>query len=476
MIAERFARGIGAASWDGGPLPSPGVPGSLSGTPSTLGPQGLDLVPSRGEAVWATFRLIYLTNPWVHACVNAIATTIARMPICVLDIDPTNGDRVEVRYDWPITPGRLTGPQTLARQLDRPANGISRHARTRATMIDRLVLGNALWEMVGDGGMPGDLRRIPWRAVRNVPQGEDALALFYEVDRDLSLLGLGSPSTRKIAPIDVVHFGRGTDSELPVGVSPLASCRNTLRLHDAVMRSLIGWFTNSMKPSGHISVDKLTREKAKEIREMVLAAYASPENAGKVLVTSGTWNSTQGAPENSEVVQLLAESRDEVCAAYGVSTLVLGLLTGSRSAGNATTTIRNQYIRDTVGSWGSDFEGDIEAQLLPAVPSWSNLKVRCDMSAQLRPDLEAFGPVIKELVDTASVDDRREMLGLKPFREAWSRVPWSQPGAMPLDVAYTQPAAPARAGAEATDRAAEEDLRRLAADEPTDHDEEDLDD
>jgi phage portal protein BeeE len=377
---------------------------------------------------------------------------------------------VVVRYDWPVTPGRSTGPQALARQLDRPSGGISRHARTRATMLDRLTLGNGLWEIRG-AGMPDDLRRIPWRAVRNVPQGEDALALFYEVDADLSLLGLGSSRTRKIAPIDVVHFGRGTDSELPVGVSPLAPCRNTIRLHDAVMRSLVAWFTNSMKPSGHISVDKLTREKAKEIREMVLAAYASPENAGKVLVTSGTWNQTQGAPENSEVVELLQESRDEVCAAYGVSTLVLGLLTGSRSAGNATTTIRNQYIRDTVGTWGADFEGDIEAQLLPVVPSWSNLRVRCDMSEQLRPDLEALGPVLEQLGDTASVDDRREMLGLTPFREPWSRVPWSKPGALPLDVAYEQPANAA------ANRAAAEDLRRLAADEPTEHDdEEDLDD
>jgi len=435
VIARALGAGLGlkAENYDGGPMPSAGVTGSLSGSINALGPGGVNLVPSKGESIWASFRLIYLTNPWVFASVNLIASSIARMPIDVFGTDPATGDPVLQRDDWPITPGRLTGGQYLDKLFDQPAGGISRQALIRRTIVDRLVLGNGLWEILPGNGLPSGLKSVPWRGVRDVIEGDDGLPLFYKVATDLSTRRIGSSQTRNVASMDVVHFGRGADPDLPVGVSPLAACRNTIRLHDAVVRSLIAWFTNSMKPSAHISVDKLTREKAREIREMIVEAYASPENAGKVLVTSGSWEKTQDGPSNSQVMELLQASRDEVSAAYGVPQLVLGLLTGSRSAGSATTTIRSQYIRDTVGTWTADVEGDVEAQLLPAAPSWSSLQVKFNMSEQLRPDLESLSTALDSLGDAMSPDDKRGYLGLTPYREPWSEVPYTKPGSVPLD-------------------------------------------
>lgn len=461
MLANRFAAGIRASdTYDGGPMPSAGVAGTLSGPVTTLGISGLALVPSRGESVWTTFRLIYLTNPWVYASVNAIAASIARMPIEVFATDPATGDPVLQRDDWPITPGRLSGGQYLDKLFDQPAGGISRQSLVRRTFIDRLVVGNALWEILAGPGLPSGLSFIPWRGVRNIVEGDDGLPLVYQVATDLSTQKYGTSRTRNLAPIDVVHFGRGSDPDLPVGVSPLASCRHTLRLHDAVVRSLIAWFTNSMKPSAHLTVDKLTREKAREIREMIVDAYSSPENAGKVLVTSGKWEKTQDGPSNSDVVELLQNSRDEISAAYGVPQLVLGLLTGSRSAGSATTTIRSQYIRDTVGTWTSDFEGDITAQLLPSAPSWSALTVALDMDKQLRPDLVELAGALEQLTDSLTPDDKREYLGKTPFREPWSEVPWAMPGAQPLDAAYA--AGPVSEPGSLPDQALEEEEEVLA--------------
>jgi HK97 family phage portal protein len=437
VLADRFARGLRADSWDGGPMPSPGTPGSLSGSISSFGPQGLDLIPSRGEAVWATFRLIYLTNPWVYACVNLIAGTVSRMPIEVYSTDPTSGDPVLQRDDWPITPGRLNGGQYLDKLFDEPAGGISRQSLIRSTLIDRLVLGNGLWRILEGPGLPSGFQQVPWRGVRDIVPGSNGLPLFYKIATDLSPDRIQSAKTENVNAADVVHFGRGSDPELGVGISPLASCRSTLRLHDAVVRSLVSWFTNSMRPGGHIQVEKLTREKAREIREMIVEAYASPENAGKVLVTSGDWKDTQSTPNNSDVVELLQQSRQEICATYGVPELVLGILSGSRSAGNATTTIRSQYIRDTVGTWTGDIEGDIQAQLLPIAPSWQSLDVRFNMAEQLRPDLVELATSLKQIGDTLSVDERRKYLGEQPYREPWSEVPWSTPGSLPLDRAAT---------------------------------------
>jgi HK97 family phage portal protein len=470
MLADRFARAVRAETFDGGPMPAAGVRGSLSGS-LTLGPQGLDLVPTRGESVWATFRTIYLTNPWAWACVNLIAGTIARMPLEVYGVDPESGDPELQRPDWPVTPGRMTGGQALAQRLNHPLGGISRQALVRRTIIDRLVLGNGLWEIVENprAGLPLGVQSIPWRAVRDVIEGEDGLPVFYKVAADLSRRGINGTRTRNISAGDVVHFGRGADPELPVGVSPLASCRNTIRLHDAVMRSLVGWFTNSMRPSAHISVEKLTRDKAREIREMIVEAYASPENAGKVLVTSGKWESAQGPLSEQQVVELLHESREELVAAYKIPPPVAGIL--DKAIKSNVVELRSQYIRDTVGDHTDDMEGDIQAQLLPAAPSWESLDVCFNMEAQLRPDLEALAIALEQLGDTLSVDDRREILGRKPFRTTWSKVPWSKPGAMPLDKAYTAPA-PGAGSVDAlaleAERKARRDEQRLAAheDEP----------
>lgn len=464
MIARAFSAGLGmrAETYDGGPMPTAGVAGTLSSSVNALGPAGLDLVPSRGENVWMTFRMIYLTNPWVHAAVNLIASSVARMSVGVYGTDPATGDPELQRFDWPVTPGRMTGGQALDRLLKRPAGGISRQAMIRRTLVDRLVVGNGLWEILPGPGLPSGVQSIPWRAVKGVTSGEDGLPLFYTVARDLSLAGITSQQkTRNIMAIDAVHFGRGADPDLPVGVSPLASCRNTLRLYDAVQRSLIAWFTNAMKPSANIKVEKLTRDKAREIREMIVDAYSSPENMGKVLVTSGDFQAMGDGPDAAKIAELLQKSQDEVSAAFGVPQLVMGLLTGSRSAGSSTTTIRSQYIRDTVGTWTTDMEGDLEAQLLPATPSWSSLAVRFDMNEQLRPDLVELATALDKLDNALSPDDKRAMVGKEPFREPWSQVPYSKPGSTRLDqpgggVALAAP--PANQTVDDVDDTEEEDL------------------
>lgn len=430
MIAQAFRRALRADSdmFDAGPLPSAGMASWLSGGPS-MGISSFPLVASRGDPIWTTFRNVYLTNPWVFAAVSIIANSVARAPLGVFAKND-DGDPERVFYDWPVTPGRPTGAQVLDGLLRFPAGGISRQAMVRATLVDRLVQGNGLWEILPGSPTPSGLQRIRWRALRNVVEGTDGLPLIYEIaDTQSSQAWTGR--TRKLSPIDVVHFGRGSDPDLPVAISPLASCRDTLRLHNAINRSLVAHFQNGMRLSGQIKVEKLTREKAREIREMVVEAYASPENAGKLLVTDGDWQPTSQPLNSSEIVELMESSRVEVAAAYQIPPPVIGILDKAIKAN--VYELRSQHLRDTVGMWASDFAGDLEAQLLPAAGSWRGLDIRPDMFAQLLPDLEALAISLNDLESTLTVDDRRRYLGEKPLRiKGVTDVPWSKPGAAPM--------------------------------------------
>jgi len=391
----------------------------------------IPLVSSRGQDRSATYRGIYLTNPWVWAAVNTIARGYARTPLHVFELDEV-GDRRRVRGDVPQTPGRPAAGAALDRLLSSPSTDrSSRFARWHSTVVDRLVYGSALWtlERSGGGGQPTGCRHVSWRRVRTYEDAEGDVG-YYEIG---AYGPLGSPRgrPRRVAPDDVVHFGRGTDPEGTGGISPLESCKHTLALHEAVVRHLLSYFANSARLSGHLKVDKVTKEKARDIRDMLVDLYTSPENAGRVAVTSGEWQSISDTPEHSQVVELVKLSREEIAAAYSIPPPVLGIL--DQAIKSNVKELREQYVRDSVGSWAAEFEEEIQAQLLTLVPSWRNLFVESQLAEQLRPDLEARAEVYQKMKHVLSIDDMRRMENKPPFAiKGVTDVPWLDSGALPV--------------------------------------------
>jgi hypothetical protein len=124
-LIEAIARGLGLkAMYD--PAPGPGV------YVVALGRQRIDLgtielVPSMGARRYATFREIYLTNPWVWAAVNVLARGVGRTPTGVFAIDE-DGNYVRQRGDVPQPQGRPTSGASLDKLLTNPTPGISRGA------------------------------------------------------------------------------------------------------------------------------------------------------------------------------------------------------------------------------------------------------------------------------------------------------------------------------------------------------------
>lgn len=430
MIREAL-RGLGIVAY-GDPMPGPGVRAGLSYSPGrSLG--RIKLVASRGVSRDATYQQIYQSNPFVYAATNYVARGLGRLPLHLYELNAA-GDKTRLRSD---VPGRQQSAAWLDRLLNTPQGRISRAAFYGGTARTRLVMGNALWELVRfGGGRPESLRRIPWRMVSHVEEDSYGNALYYELREQGGL----SPRRRILAADDVVHFGLGTEGdETACGVSLLESCSATLALHEVLLRHLLAYFENAARPSGHLHVERANKDKIKELRELLTALYASPENAGQILVTSGKWEKTGDSPEHSQIVELLGQSRVEIAAAFQVPPPVLGLLEHAIRAN--VKEMREQFGRETLGPWATEFEDEIEAQLIkPVAPS-----VFCEfqLAEQLRPDLEARALVYQRLMWTMTIDEIRGLENLQPLGiPGVTDVPWVASGAMPVTTAATQQRAP----------------------------------
>jgi HK97 family phage portal protein len=430
MIAE-VVRGLGFQAF-GDPPPAPGSPRGLSYSPGL--PIGrIKLVASGGRARERTYREVYYTNPFVYAATNYIARGIGRLPLHLYELD-SKAEKTRIRGDIP-SPGPYGPGATLDRALNIPQGRLSRAAFFAGTTRSRMILGNALWEIerAGGAGIPIGLTRVPMSQVQHIEEDSWGNISYYEI------LDPGTRGQRRaLFPTDVVHFGLGNEMEGGCGSSLLESCSATLALHDAILRHLLAYMENSATPSGSLYVERVGRERAKEIRDLMTELYASPENAGRILVTSGKWQAHSDSPDHAKLVELIKESRIEIAAAFQIPPPILGLLENAIRAN--VKELREQFGRDGMGPWASEFESEIDAQLIKPVQPF--MFSAFQLAEQLRPDIEARAMVYQRMMFILSIDEIRGLEDLPPLKiKGVTDVPWVQSGAMPLTTA-AQPKAP----------------------------------
>lgn len=385
----------------------------------------------------ATYEMVYRTNPWVFAANRAIARGVSRLVLKVYQNDK-NGARERIRSDLPGSTGRRSVGQALDFLLRQPEPGVGRQEWLRKLCLDKGVYGNALVTKDRNPatGTVQSLWRVPWKRV-TVQEGDDVPILYYEV-RGRAL----HQEPRRFSPDDVIHFGRGTDVDSPIGISPLAPLKFTLALHDALWRHAVAYFANSARPSGMVKLDKGASQTIIDlVRSQVEALYTSPENAGKVLVTSGEWQSMTDSPDQAQIIELARLSREEVAAAYGIPQPMVGIL--DRSTFSNVTELRNYFQRDLIGVEASDFEDDLMAQLVLASPAWSAVFVEFDLGEALRPDLEKLGDLAQKMRSVMTPDEMREkFVGLNPLDIDESRTVWMPSGQIGLGIEPPAPEAP----------------------------------
>lgn len=361
------------------------------------------------EARYATYVRLYRENPWVNAAVTALSRGLATKPLKTYRLQE-DAQRQRVRWDIP-----KTGPDSAGVQLDRllnaPTNGIGPQRRMRRTVTDFKIFGNALWVKTRDAnGAIADLEYVPWRRVR-VHRGESVEVLAFE--------WVGAKGSRMFSPDDVVHFSAGDDPDSPIGISPMEALKHTLALHEALQRHLVSFFENQARPSANIKLQPGTKpENIELIRNQIRELYTSPDNAGKVIVTTGDFQAMTASPDQSAIIELAKLSREEISAVFRIPGPVLGSL--EHAIKSNVRELREQYIRDVVGADAPAFEDEFHAQLIYPNPAWRRFFVEFDLDSALRPDLEARAAAYSLLGSTYTTNERRRAENLPdlPYPEA----------------------------------------------------------
>ena len=435
MIAE-VIRGLGFQAY-GDPPPAPGSPRGMSYTPGNS-PGRIKLVASKGRARERTYTEVYYTNPFVYAATNYIARSVGRLPLHLFQLD-AEAEKTRIRGDIP-TRGPYSVGATLDRILNQPQGRISRASFWSKTVRQRMILGSAIWEIKRPpgGGIPTGLVSIPMDKVEHIEEDSWGNVLYYVV-RDPGTYRSPSGRRRELFPTDVVHFGLGNEMYGGCGASLLESCSATLALHDAILRHLLSYMENSATPSGSLYVERAGRERQKEIRDLIGELYSSPENAGKILVTSGKWQPHSDSPDHAKLVELIKESRIEIAASFQIPPPILGLLENAIRAN--VKELREQFGRDGLGPWVGELEADLDSQLIKPVDPFMFSSFQ--MAAQLAPDIEARALVYQRMMFVLSIDEIRQMEDKPPLKIAGvTDVPWVASGAMPLPLA-AKPKTPA---------------------------------
>jgi hypothetical protein len=185
-----------------------------------------------------------------------------------------------------------------------------------------MIYGNALWrlERGPGGGAPIGVTRKPWRKIAKVvTTGGRRGALL----RDAARTGRGrarasAPDRRR--PLRPLRGRRGRGAVAAARVPRDARAPRRRRAAPARLLQELGAHVRPplRRPSQHRQGARGPRHHQRAVRE--------PENAGKILVTSGKWERTSDSPTDSGVVELLLLSREEVAAAYTIPPPVLGIL------------------------------------------------------------------------------------------------------------------------------------------------------
>ncbi|MGH9248310.1 MAG: phage portal protein [Acidimicrobiales bacterium] len=372
-----------------------------------------------GQPRYVSYGTIYRANPWLWAVVNTIARGVARLPLKLYR------DMGETRER--VLPGKTSAAARLAWALRYPGfkEAVSRRSLWYATVVDRLVRGNGLWQVHRDRDGVVGFQRHPWR--------------WVVLDEDLMVYRVRIPAGRggttgeiRLLPEDVTHYGLWAGDDGPVNTSPIGSLKKTIALYDAVERHLTSFFEKGARPSGHLEVDKNTGDSAiKRIREELQNLYGAADNAGRVLVTSGKWTQITESPDNSKVIELAKQSREEICAAYGVPPPLVGIL--DRAIMSNVRELRDHYVRDTVGPHSELAEGDFEAQVIDRDPRLTGVFAEFDLAAQLRPDVEARAKAYRDMRFVYSLNELRRRENLPPVDHPDADVPWIPLNEAPID-------------------------------------------
>ncbi len=337
----------------------------------------------------------------VLACVNAIAGSIATLPLHVFRLDGESK--------------RSVPTHAVARLVRHGPNDYQTWPDFCEWFIRQALLnGNALAEIVrGTNGQVRELKPIPWGwvSVQMLPSGR----LLYDVSEAHSIFG-GPSRSRRLLDSEVVHLRDHSDDGI-VGQSRLRRAAAGVGQALALQNFTASMWANGVNPSGIVKHTKtLSVEALAGLRDEFQQLYAGSANARRIAVLDNGMDFTP-LSINAEDAELLASRRfsvEEMARIYQVPPTVIGDLTNS-SFTNAETLLR-YYAQHTLSGWTRKLEAVLARSLLTD-DDLVNHEIALDMSEFLRGDPQTRWQNHKIALETEvlTIDEVRQREGFNPI-------------------------------------------------------------
>lgn len=371
------------------------------------------------ESSFAAYGALYRAQLWVGIVVRKKAMATARMPFQIMEQGPG------------AMQAQLAGP--LADLMENPNPEMGAFDLWRWTSSTRDIYGEAFWRKVRDD--KGQVRELwPMHPSNVTARRTKDGALEY-------LLG----PTHVIPAADVVKFTAYNPDGLVRGVSSLESLRMTLLNEDASRRATASFWAKGARPSMILTHPQTLSEAAQQrLKHAAESQMSGASRMGGVTVFEEgiVPHTMQLNQEEMQYIESRKLNREEVCAAYDISPLVVHILDHATFS-NVTEQLRSQY-RDSMAPWFTELEAAVNKQLVPDFyPTTGAVKVktRFNMDDVLRGDYETRAAATLGLRQSGLItgNEGRVIMGQEPSTDPIMDVYFANAALQPLG---TEPARP----------------------------------
>lgn len=255
-------------------------------------------------------------NTWVNKCVNVISASGSMLPL-----ELYRGTT------------KVSDTHPFLQFMRAPNPYLTREQLFYRTLSIMLLQGECFWWIIRRGSrvtnnMPESVWIIDPRYVRpELTQTNPQSIKYWEVSSPFGVL--------RLDPLDIAHFKIPHPDKPFRGGSPLEAAGLAVSADVAAARWNYRFFRNSALPAGILTTDQpLTEAQARQVRARWEQTSKGEENAHRVQVTYRglKWMPVQNTAKDMEFNALRTALQQEICAAYGVPSVKLGLLDGATYA------------------------------------------------------------------------------------------------------------------------------------------------
>ena len=344
---------------------------------TTSWPSSGQVALSGGE--WATYEVLYRTQPYIRAAVNRLATGIGRIPLPAYT-DTTNDGGLVSRERLRVGP--------LFDLLRTPWPGRTASHLKQAFMKNALIHGFSIFVKYRGGSARNAQNPVIYLLPSSSSRWYVPIWAYDSLDQPTVYMHRSWDGTEApFYPEDLVIFSPYTTRRQGLAESPMEALRRMLLAEDSAQRATIAAFEHGMRPSGALSYTGAMKPDAmRRTREDIDKVYGGVDNYFKYLIldNGAKYEAIDSVVVDPAMLDLRRFNREEVAAVYNIPPPAIAVLDEQKYAN-----IREQHLmeyQDTFQPWTTLLEETLQVQLIDPEVDFAGAYVEFNFREVLRGD------------------------------------------------------------------------------------------